>query len=62
MRLTGFRDPFIFQQGGHDSTWKLILGSGVKDKGGTILLYHSKSASTGTYSRAMDWALGSPLP
>ena len=48
MQLTGFRDPFIFQQGGQGSKWKLILGSGVKGaQGGTILLYHSDSASTG---------------
>lgn len=46
-KLTGFRDPFVFQKGGKGSKWKLIVGSGVKDEGGTILLYHSDAVSTG---------------
>lgn len=47
MSLTGFRDPFIIQKGGGGAKWRLILGSGIKGKGGTILLYESDDVRTG---------------
>lgn len=50
MALTGFRDPYIIQKGGQGQKWKLILGSGVKEQGGTILLYESDSASSGKHT------------
>src|SRR5262249_53370958 len=37
--LTGFRDPFLWRQGGD---WLLGVGSGVRKKGGRVLLYRSK--------------------
>ncbi|KAK9867678.1 hypothetical protein WJX84_009640 [Apatococcus fuscideae] len=39
--LTGFRDPFIIQKGAQGKPWRLIIGSGTKADGGTILLYES---------------------
>lgn len=35
---TGFRDPFLWREG---DVWYCVIGSGVKDEGGTILLYRS---------------------
>jgi len=34
----GFRDPFVWKEG---SLWHMAVGSGVKNAGGTILLYRS---------------------
>ena len=45
--MTGFRDPFVFARKSEGSPWKMIVGSGTKSKGGTILLYHSQSLTTG---------------
>jgi len=39
MVVTGFRDPYAWKE---DDTWYLIIGSGIKDVGGTSLLYKSK--------------------
>jgi beta-fructofuranosidase len=39
LTVTGFRDPCAWKEGG---TWYVIIGSGVKDAGGTALLYKSK--------------------
>lgn len=39
--LTGFRDPYIIQRGGGGRPWKIAIGSGVKEQGGTILQYTS---------------------
>lgn len=49
-KLTGFRDPFIFQRKSDSSPWKMIIGSGIKGKGGTILIYHSETLTEGTES------------
>ena len=49
MALTGFRDPYIIQKGGNGEKWKLILGSGTKEQGGTILLYESDKAASGKH-------------
>jgi len=45
--LTGFRDPFVFARKTESSPWKMIVGSGIKGQGGTILLYHSQSLTAG---------------
>ena len=45
--LTGFRDPFIIQKGGKGKPWRLIIGSGTKQHGGTILLYESNVPTHG---------------
>jgi beta-fructofuranosidase len=39
VEVTGFRDPALWREGGN---WMLILGSGVRGKGGMILLYTSR--------------------
>ena len=37
--LIGFRDPFLWKEG--DGRWYMLLGSGIKGKGGVALLYRS---------------------
>jgi len=38
LEVTGFRDPFVWFQ---DGCWYMVLGSGLKGRGGTALLYVS---------------------
>jgi beta-fructofuranosidase len=38
--LTGFRDPFFWKE---DDYWYLGVGSGIRKKGGQVLLYRSKN-------------------
>lgn len=38
-RLTGFRDPFLWQDG---SVWYLGVGAGFRKEGGCVLLYRSR--------------------
>ena len=38
MELVGFRDPYVWQDG---NDWYMVLGAGIKDIGGAILLYRS---------------------
>ena len=38
MELVGFRDPYVWQDG---NDWYMVLGAGIKDIGGAILLYKS---------------------
>ena len=45
--LAGFRDPYIIQRGGPERPWRIAIGSGLKGKGGTILLYSSDSLLQG---------------
>ena len=44
--VTGFRDPHVWREG---DRWMLILGSGIRDRGGTILLYASPDLRHWTY-------------
>ena len=46
--LAGFRDPYIIQRGGPERPWRIAIGSGIKGKGGTILLYSSDDLLQGT--------------
>lgn len=46
LAVTGFRDPCLWREG---DAWMLTLGSGVKDKGGMILLYTSPDLRHWTY-------------
>ncbi|MHC3130376.1 MAG: glycoside hydrolase family 32 protein [Candidatus Bathyarchaeota archaeon] len=39
LTVTGFRDPCSWKEG---DTWYMIIGSGIKDVGGTSLLYKSR--------------------
>lgn len=38
LEVTGFRDPYVWREG---SEWMMALGSGIKGRGGMILLYRS---------------------
>lgn len=43
MPLVGWRDPYIFEfkdQDGH-AEWGMLLGSGLKGRGGAIMIYRS---------------------
>jgi beta-fructofuranosidase len=44
--VTGFRDPFVWKDG---ADWYAVIGSGIKDVGGAILLYRSKDLRTWEY-------------
>jgi beta-fructofuranosidase len=44
--VTGFRDPALWREG---NNWMLILGSGIRGKGGMILLYTSTDLRHWTY-------------
>ena len=46
LEVTGFRDPCLWREGGK---WMLILGSGIRGKGGAILLYSSSDLRNWTY-------------
>ena len=46
MEVTGFRDPCLWREG---DRWMLILGSGIRGKGGAILLYSSTDLRNWTY-------------
>ena len=46
--LVGWRDPFIFETGGDGKEWGMLLGSGLKGKGGAVLIYRSASLHEGT--------------
>ncbi len=46
MEVTGFRDPCVWREG---DSWLLALGSGIKNKGGMVLLYKSPDLRQWTY-------------
>jgi beta-fructofuranosidase len=46
LEVTGFRDPALWREG---DNWMLILGSGIRGKGGTILIYSSRDLRHWTY-------------
>ena len=46
LAVTGFRDPCLWREG---NSWMLILGSGIRNKGGAILLYTSPDLRHWTY-------------
>lgn len=45
--LTGFRDPFVLQRGGHGKEWIILVGSGIRDVGGAVLVYRSDDLTSG---------------
>eukprot|EP00803_Ostreobium_quekettii_P007954 evm.model.scf_929.2 EVM.evm.TU.scf_929.2 scf_929:6204-10003(+) len=45
MPLTGWRDPFIFQEGGNGKDWMMLMGTGIKGEGGAVLVYTAKQLS-----------------
>lgn len=46
LEVTGFRDPVVWREG---DNWILALGSGIRGKGGVILLYSSPDLLHWTY-------------
>ncbi|KXZ49898.1 hypothetical protein GPECTOR_19g349 [Gonium pectorale] len=44
MNLAGWRDPYVISRPGKDGEdhWSLVIGSGVKEEGGVVLVYTSK--------------------
>jgi len=50
MPLVGWRDPYIFETMTSDNKheWGMLLGSGIKGKGGSVMIYRSKSLRSGT--------------
>ncbi|GMH35060.1 hypothetical protein BSKO_02928 [Bryopsis sp. KO-2023] len=54
MGLTGWRDPFVFQRGDHSKNWIMLMGSGVKGEGGTVLVYEAPDLSS-------EWVLNGCL-
>lgn len=51
MGLVGWRDPYIFEtkakeNGQHE--WGMLLGSGLKGKGGAVMIYRSQNLRSGS--------------
>lgn len=51
MPLVGWRDPYIFETMTSDNKheWGMLLGSGIKGKGGSVMIYRSKSLRSGVF-------------
>lgn len=50
MELVGWRDPFIFEfmtKGGQHKEWGMLMGSGIKGKGGAVMIYRSDNLRSG---------------
>lgn len=43
MPLVGWRDPYIFEVGGSGRQWGMLMGSGLKGRGGAVMIYRSNS-------------------
>ncbi|HEY4145965.1 glycoside hydrolase family 32 protein [Pinirhizobacter sp.] len=55
MKVTGFRDPSLWRQGGY---FYMTVGSGEAHKGGCVLLYRSRDLATFEYQHRLvgaDW-------
>jgi beta-fructofuranosidase len=50
LQVTGFRDPTPWFQNG---AWYMAVGSGIKDKGGVILLYKSSDLENWEYQHIL---------
>lgn len=44
--VLGFRDPFVWR---HGEEWRMVLGSGIRGRGGAILLYRSTDLEHWSY-------------
>ena len=50
MELVGWRDPFIFEfmgKRGEHKEWGMLMGSGIKGKGGAVMIYRSNQLRSG---------------
>lgn len=48
--LVGWRDPFIFERKGLEGNgreWGMLLGSGLKEAGGAVMIYRSDNLRGG---------------
>ncbi len=59
LAVTGFRDPGVWKEG---KEWLLTLGSGIKGKGGAVLLYESRDLRRWTYRHPLIEAKGTGHP
>jgi len=59
LSVTGFRDPGVWREG---NDWLLTLGSGIKGKGGAVLLYKSSDLRHWTYLHTLIEGRGSGQP
>ena len=56
MDVTGFRDPLPWR---HGDWWYAAVGSGMRDKGGAVLLYRSKDLRRWEYLHMLTGGIGS---
>ena len=59
LAITGFRDPGVWRE---DKEWLLTLGSGIKGKGGAVLLYESRDLRHWTYRHPLFEGRGTGRP
>jgi beta-fructofuranosidase len=59
LAVTGFRDPGVWKEG---KEWLLSLGSGIKGKGGAVLLYESRDLRHWTYRHPLIEGRGTGQP
>jgi beta-fructofuranosidase len=59
LAITGFRDPGVWREG---KEWLLTLGSGIKGKGGAVLLYESRDLRHWTYRHPLIEGQGTGRP
>src|SRR5215475_7877148 len=59
LAITGFRDPCVWREG---REWLLALGSGIKGKGGAVLLYQSSDLRHWTYLHPLMEGTGTGKP
>jgi len=57
--VTGFRDPCVWRE---EKNWLLALGSGIKRKGGAVLLYQSTDLRHWTYLHPLVEGRGTGQP
>ncbi|KXZ49899.1 hypothetical protein GPECTOR_19g350 [Gonium pectorale] len=60
MELTAWRDPFVIGRPGKDGQdcWTVMIGAGVKERGGTALVYRAESLRGGSWSYAGELCRG----
>ena len=56
MQVEGFRDPYVWQEAGE---WRMIVGSGLTDVGGAVLIYRSKNLTDWRYMGILHQGIAS---
>ena len=63
---SGFRDPFVFQHRTPTTPWRLVLGSGLANGRGEVLVYESDAPSPATpawrFAGQLTTGVSRPLP